>query len=121
MCANARNKGRNSGGLRNEFVGARFEGSRFVRFSGHDREHQDGDCNMYGTKLANQLGAISRGWMGSALRTKIEFEQDRIEWCFSNRTQGTLQSMSCRHLESEALKSPFELSTDERFVVYEKD
>jgi len=29
--------------------------------------------------------------------------------------------MSCRHLESEALKSPFELSTDERFVVYEKD
>jgi len=76
---------------------------------------------MHGAKLANQFDAISRCWMGSAFRAEIEFEKDRVEWCFSNRTQGTLQGMSGRHLESEALKSPFELSTDERFVVYEKD
>jgi hypothetical protein len=79
MCVNARDKGRNSGGLRDEFVGARFEGSRFVRFSGHGREHQDGNSNMHRAKLANQLDAISRCWMGSALRSEIEFEQDRIE------------------------------------------
>jgi hypothetical protein len=76
---------------------------------------------MHGAKLANQLDAISSRWMGSALRSEVEFKKDRVEWSFSNRTQGTLQGMSCRHLESEALKGPFELSTDERFVVYEKD
>ena len=76
---------------------------------------------MHGAKLANQLDTVSRCRMGSALCSEIEFEQDRIELRFSNRTQRRLQSMSCRHLESEALKGPFELSTDERFVVYEKD
>jgi hypothetical protein len=121
MCANTRNKGRNSDGLRDEFVGTRFEGSRFVRFSGHGRKHQNGNGNILRAKLTNQLDAISRCWMGSALRSEIEFEKDRVECCFSNRAQGILQGMSCRHLKSEALKGPFELSTEERFVVYEKD
>ena len=76
---------------------------------------------MHGAKLANQLDAISSRWMGSALRSEVEFKKDSVECCFSNRTQRCFQSMSCRHLESEALKSPFELSTDERFVVHEKD
>ena len=76
---------------------------------------------MHGAKLANQLDAISRCWMGFPLRSEVEFKKDRVECYFSNRTQRTLQSMSCRHMESEALKSPFELSTDERFIVYEED
>ncbi len=76
---------------------------------------------MHGANPANQLDAISRCRMGSAFRSEVKFEKDRVECCFSNRTQSTLQGMSCRHLESEALKSPFELSADERFVVYEKD
>jgi len=76
---------------------------------------------MHGANPANQLDAVSRCWMGSAFRSEVKFEKDRVEWCFSNRTQGTLQRMSCRHLESETLKSSFDFSTDERFVVYEKN